>query len=118
MACVCVAGDMTQILLKPDGVYIVDSAQRQHKASAEELTQYADQIAALKADNAKAEDTWVSIMEQLDQYPAHHDDATNKIAQVTDAKTQAALTKSLRALDDCHDALIKLIRAMKKQAKD
>lgn len=64
---------------------------------------------ALKALKQSA--AWTQMQTQLDQYDTHYVAATNSIAQVTDPKTQTALTKSLKATDDCRDALVKLIRS-------
>lgn len=58
----------------------------------------------------KASDAWAKMEEQLSQYETHYTQATNQIAQVTDTNTRQALTKSLKAVDDCKDALVKLIR--------
>jgi uncharacterized membrane protein YhiD involved in acid resistance len=61
----------------------------------------------------KQSTAWTEMQTQLDQYDAHYIAATNSIAQVTDPKTQTALTKSMRATDDCHDALVKLINCFR-----
>jgi len=58
----------------------------------------------------KTSNAWIAMTNQLAQYDDHYIDATDSIAEVTDAKTRTALTKSLKATDDCHDALVKLIK--------
>jgi gas vesicle protein len=60
---------------------------------------------------------WKQMQTQLDQYDAHYTDATNKISQVADADVKAALTKSIRATDDCHDALMKLVKCFQDYVK-
>jgi len=60
---------------------------------------------------------WQAMTNQLAQYESHYTEATNAVSKVTDAKTQTALTKSLRATDDCHDALVKLIKCFQDYVK-
>ena len=61
----------------------------------------------------KASDEWKNMQSASNQYDAHYIDATNKIAAVSDNATKTALTKSIKATDDCHDALVKLIKCFK-----
>ena len=60
---------------------------------------------------------WVAMQTQLDQYDTHYTAATNSIEQVTDAKTKTALTKTIKTTDDCHDALVKLIKCFQDYVK-
>jgi len=119
-----------QILLQGEDVWFADTQHFMHKASEAELTQYAAEIQAVKdaryvgtvraatiqikaGQILQADKHWTSMTNQLANYDAHYIDATNKIEQVTDAKTKTALTKSLKATDDCHDALVKLIKCFR-----
>jgi len=66
---------------------------------------------ALKSMKQSA--AWTAMNTQLDQYDAHHTDATNKIAAVSDGPTRQALTKSLAAVDDVRDCVVKLSKCFK-----
>lgn len=65
----------------------------------------------------RASAAWTGMTNQLAQYDAHYIDATNKIDQVTDAKTKAALTAMRRCVDDNHDAVVKMVAVVKKIVK-
>lgn len=83
---------------------------RQTDSTREEAAQNnATSLATLKQSNA-----YIAMTNQMAQYNTHYAAATNKLAASTaDASTQAAITKAIAALDDCHDALNKFITCFK-----
>ena len=86
-----------------------------------------DNWTKMETQLAQYDDHYTSATNKLNNYDGNYSDVTNKIDLVTDAKTKTALLKmaklvndehtvhikSLKAIDDVHDALQKLIKCFK-----